>query len=182
VKQPLSEIEGCVLALIHESGPATPYAIRRDFLDSPTPQWSGSAGTIYPLVERLQRRGLIRSKLRYTGDRPGSQLSLTAAGVRTFRKWLSVPVPEWVAGIPPDPLRTRVRFLAALPLRVRREFIAEAVREARRQLHALEQDCERQRALGPFHHLMSRGALLTMQARLAFLDETAKALSVKGTR
>jgi DNA-binding PadR family transcriptional regulator len=179
VKATLSEIEGCVLALIQESGPATPYAIRKDFLDSPTPQWSGSAGTIYPLVARLQRRGLLHSKIHYTGDRKGRRISLTAAGLSAFRSWLAVPVPEWVTGIPPDPLRTRVRFLAALPMRVRREFIAETRRDAVRQLRVLEEDCERQRVLGRFQYLMSRGALLTMRARLVFLEEAAKALSMK---
>ena len=177
MKGELSEIEGCVLALIAESGPATPYAIRKDFLDSPTPQWSGSAGTIYPLVARMQRRGLIRSKVQYTGERKGRHMSLTPAGLRAFHRWLSVPVPEWVAGIPPDPLRTRVRFLASLPPRVRREFIAEARRSAGEQLRLLEEDCERQRALGEFQYLMARGALLSMQARLAFLDEVAAALA-----
>ena len=44
------------MALIAENGPATPYAVRKDFLDSPTPQWSGSAGTIYPLVARMQKK------------------------------------------------------------------------------------------------------------------------------
>ena len=177
MKEALSEIEGCVLALIEESGPATPYAVRKDFLDSPTPQWSGSAGTIYPLVARLQKRGLIRTKVRYTGDRKGRHMSLTPAGLRAFRRWLAVPVPEWVAGIPPDPLRTRVRFLAALPPRLRREFTDEARRAAERQLLVLREDCERQRALGAFQYLMARGALLSMEARLRFLDEVAAALS-----
>ena len=182
MKQALSEIEGCVLALIHESGPATSYAIRKEFLSSPSPQWSGSAGTIYPLVERLQRRGLIRTTTHHTGRRPGRRLSLTAIGVRAFRRWLSIPVADWVGGIPPDPLRSRVRFLGALPPSGQRAFVAEAVRVAGRQLRLLEADGEVQRALGPFHHLMSRGAVLTMQARLAFLEEAAKALSVKGRR
>jgi DNA-binding PadR family transcriptional regulator len=182
VKQTLSEIEGCVLALIHESGPATPYAIRKEFLSSPSPQWSGSAGTIYPLVERLTKRGLIRTTVHLTGQRQGRRMSLTAMGVRAFRRWLSIPVPDWVAGIPPDPLRTRVRFLGALPISGQRAFVAEAVRVAGRQLRVLEADGKVQRARGPFPHLMSRGALLSMQARLAFLEETAKALSVKGAR
>jgi DNA-binding PadR family transcriptional regulator len=179
VTGPLSEIEGCVLALLHEWGPATPYALRKEFLNSPTPQWSGSAGTIYPLIARLQRRGLVRAKLHPTGARPGRRISLSASGRRAFRSWLSIPVPDWVAGIPPDPLRTRVRFLEALSVRERRAFIVAARRAARRQLRVLEADVAVQRALGPFHCLMSRGALLAMQARLDFLDESAKSLSLK---
>ena len=98
-------------------------------------------------------------------------------GVRAFRGWLSTPVPDWVAGIPPDPLRTRVRFLAALPPSARRAFVADARRLSAVQLRKLEADGEAQRTLGPFHDLMSRGALLTMQARLTFLEEAAVALS-----
>src|SRR5271157_5530180 len=92
----LSDIEACVLALVSEHGPATPYAIRKVFLDSPSPQWSGSAGTIYPLIERLLRRRLIRSKSCLTGKRRGHQISLTTAGSRALRLWLSLPIPEWV--------------------------------------------------------------------------------------
>ncbi len=177
MKAALSEIEGCVLGLIDESGPATPYAIRRDFLDSPTPQWSGSAGTIYPLVTRLQRLGLVRSTVHRTGKRSGRHFSLTAAGRRAFRRWLTVPLPDMVAGIPPDPLRSRIRFLGSLPKRRRHAFVAEALRALNRQARVLEDDWARQHELGPFHGLMSRGALLTMQARVAFLEEAAKALA-----
>src|SRR5580704_15057131 len=123
---PLSEIEACVLALVSVDGPATPYAIRKVFLDSPNPQWSGSAGTIYPLIERLLRRKLIRSKLCLTGKRRGHQISLTAAGSRALRLWLALPVPEWVAGVPPDPLRTRVRFLGAIGSNQRTAFLQNA--------------------------------------------------------
>jgi DNA-binding PadR family transcriptional regulator len=172
----LSEIEACVLALIHELGPVTPYAIRKDLLDSPTPQWSGSAGTIYPLVERLLRRGLIRAKSHYTGDREGRRISLTPVGLRAFHRWLSAPMPEWVAGIPPDPLRTRVRFLGALPTVAQKAFVKEAQVKARHQLRILKRDYALQRALGPFHRLMSRGALLSMRSRLSFLEEAAAAL------
>jgi DNA-binding PadR family transcriptional regulator len=172
----LSEIEACVLALVHELGPVTPYAIRKDFLDSPTPQWSGSAGTIYPLVERLLRRGLIRAKSYYTGDREGRRISLTPAGLRAFHHWLSVPMPQWVAGIPPDPLRTRVRFLGALPKAAQKAFVKEAQVKAHHQLRVLARDYTLQRALGPFQGLMSRGALLSMRSRLSFLEEVAATL------
>src|SRR6202043_3567062 len=89
----LSEIEACVLGLISADGPSTPYAIRKVFLQSPSPQWSGSAGTIYPLIERLLQRKLIRSKLCLTGKRGGQRISVTASGSRVLKQWLSVPIP-----------------------------------------------------------------------------------------
>jgi DNA-binding PadR family transcriptional regulator len=67
----LSEMEGCVLALIWSGGPLMPYAIRQVFRKSPSPQWSGSAGSIYPLVDRLERRALIRSAAAGVAARAG---------------------------------------------------------------------------------------------------------------
>jgi DNA-binding PadR family transcriptional regulator len=175
----LSEIEACVLALVSVDGPATPYAIRKVFLDSPNPQWSGSAGTIYPLIERLLRRKLIRSKLCLTGKRRGHQISLTAAGSRALRSWLSLPFPEWVAGVPPDPLRTRIRFLSAVGANQQRAFLQSAHRQTQAHLRAVQADCERKRAKGGLPYLMARGALLSMQSRCAFLQEVADALEVR---
>jgi DNA-binding PadR family transcriptional regulator len=175
----LSEIEACVLALVSVDGPATPYAIRKVFRDSPSPQWSGSAGTIYPLIERLLRRKLIRSKVSLTGKRRGYQISLTAAGALALRRWLSVPVPEWVAGVPPDPLRTRVRFLGALNATQQRAFLQDAHQRTQAHLRVLEGDCRRKKAKGGFQYIMARGALLSMQSRCAFLHELAEELGVR---
>jgi DNA-binding PadR family transcriptional regulator len=175
----LSETEACVLALVSVDGPTTPYAIRKVFLNSPNPQWSGSAGTIYPLVERLLRRKLVRSKLRLTGKRLGHQISLTAAGSRALTHWLSLPIPEWVAGVPPDPLRTRIRFLDAISPNQQRAFLQNAHQRTQAHLRAVEADCERKRTKGGFEYLMARGALLSMRSRCAFLKETADALRVR---
>jgi DNA-binding PadR family transcriptional regulator len=174
----LSEIEGCVLGLLSLEGPATPYAIRKAFLQSPNPQWSGSAGTIYPLIERLLRRKLIRSKLFLAGKRRGHQISVTPAGSRALRLWLSLPIPEWVAGVPPDPLRTRVRFLGVISRNQRRAFLQNAHQRTQAHLRAVEADCEQKGAKGGFQYLMARGAFLSMQSRCTFLQEVAEVLNV----
>jgi len=170
----LSEIEACVLGLISLDGPATPYAIRKVFLTSPNPQWSGSAGTIYPLMQRLLRRKMIRSEVCVTGKRRGHRISLTASGSRAFERWLLVPIPEWVAGVPPDPLRTRIRFLGMIGGKQRRQFLQQAYRRAQAHLAAVKADCRRKRAKGGYEYLMARGAFLSMQSRCAFLQEVAK--------
>jgi len=173
-----SEIEGCVLAMVWAEGPLTPYAIRKDFLNSPNPQWSGSAGTTYPLIARLRRRGWIHSEVRLRGKRKGNHISLTPAGMRALRRWLCAPLREWVVGVPPDPLRTRVRFLGALPARQRREFIRQAARGTERHRRLVEQDWRSYRSKGSFRKLVARGALLSMQARCAYLTEIAQALGI----
>jgi DNA-binding PadR family transcriptional regulator len=178
VKRKLSEIEACVLALAWANGPSTPYAIRRVFLKSPTPQWSGSAGTIYPLIERLLKEKLIHSRTLATGKREAQQIYPAAAGMRALKQWMAIPTSDWVAGAPPDPLRTRVRFLGLLPKTDQKAFVLSAWDQVHVQLLAVEEDCATPNAAGPFYDLMARGALLTMQSRCRFLEEVADAVGV----
>src|SRR5262252_1915289 len=103
----LTELEGAVLGVIARSSPCTPYRVRRVFLDSPSPYWSGSAGAIYPLLRRLEQRGLLTSRKRRTGRRAALAYTLTARGTQAFRAWLQPPWPTVVTGVPADPLRTR---------------------------------------------------------------------------
>lgn len=175
----LGEIEGCVLGLIAVDGPATPYAIRSVFLNSLSPQWSGSSGTIYPLIARLLRKKLVRSKLFRTGKRRGYLISLTAAGSRALRSWLSVPVAEWVAGVPPDPLRTRIRFLGAISPREQREFLQNAYNLIQAHMRVVEEHCEQERKQSRFPYLVMRGAVLSMRSRCAFLQKAADTLRVR---
>ena len=181
-KNKLSEIEGCVLGLLAVDGPATPYAIRKVFLESPNPQWSGSAGTIYPLIERLLRRRLIRSKVCLTGKRRGHRISVSPFGSCALEQWLSVPIPEWVAGVPPDPLRTRIRFLGAIGNKLRLQFLQDAFHRTQAHLAAIEADCARRRTRGKFEYLIARGALLSMRSRCAFLQELSEALGTSHSR
>ena len=55
----LTDLEQAALGVVWRDGPCTPYQVRKQFLDSPTPSWSGSAGTIYPLMRRLEDMGLV---------------------------------------------------------------------------------------------------------------------------
>jgi DNA-binding PadR family transcriptional regulator len=172
----LSELEACVLALIWADGPATPYAVRQVFLKSPSPQWSGSAGSIYPLLERLEHQEFIRSVPHSTGERQGRVFSLAPAGRRALKRWLNPDIPAWVAGVPPDPLRTRIRFLGAVPVAAQREFLAAARRAVDENLRIMLQDYKSRRKKGGFEYWMARGALMAMRARRAWLSEMTKAL------
>jgi DNA-binding PadR family transcriptional regulator len=168
-----------VLALVSADGPATPYAIRKVFLSSPNPQWSGSAGTIYPLIKRLLRRKFVRSTMYLHGKRRGYRISLTTAGARALEYWFAIPIPDWVTGVPPDPLRTRIGFLNTVSPGQQVAFIQNAHEGLQEHLRLVEEDCEHKRVQGGFAYLMARGALLSMQSRCAFLQEVAEALHVR---
>jgi DNA-binding PadR family transcriptional regulator len=168
----VSELEGAVLGFCRIEGPCTSYAIRQRLLASPNPHWSGSAGSIYPLIERLKNRGLLSSQPHFVGRREATQIFLTRAGVRALRMWLTRPEDPRVNGVPPDALRTRVRFLGTVSAIERQRFIASARAEVSTALSTIEADCKRARESGDtFAFLTARGALMAMQARAAWLEE-----------
>src|SRR5262245_27530176 len=175
----LTELEGCVLGMIGVREPCTPYALRREFRESPSRYWSASAGAIYPLVVRLKRRGLVRAKGKTGDGRGGTLYALTAAGERALRAWLGPPCPPQAAGVPPDPLRNRVAFLAVLAPAEQARFLADAARRVRADLQRMRGYTERKKAEGDtFEHLVGRGADGMMQARLDWLRETARRLGL----
>jgi DNA-binding PadR family transcriptional regulator len=184
VKQPhrkhaaaLTELEGCVLGLIATRGPCTPYAVRRELQESPSRHWSASAGAVYPLVRRLQRRGLVRVHGRMADDRRGRLYALTSAGQRAFRAWLGPPCLPAAVSVPPDPLRSRVAFLSVLERHAQAALLADALARMAAHLREVGTYTERKQAEGDrFEYLVSRGAYLMMQARIAWLEESARAL------
>lgn len=172
----LSEVGGCVLGVIWANEPCTPYYVRKVFSDSPNPYWSGSAGTIYPLVVTLEKNGLIRSSKLLTGRRRSKQYSLTQAGFESLRHWLRA-MPDWVVAVPPDPLRTRLEFLGALPKKQRAQFLEEARSKMRSHLHDVEEYSASVRTGDDKHpFLASRGTLRTAKARLQWIGEVLSEL------
>jgi DNA-binding PadR family transcriptional regulator len=177
VTRDLTELEGCVLGLIWQLGPCTAYAIRKEFLSSASPYWSGSAGAIYPLIGRLEGRRLIGAADGSAGRRRGTRYSLTPGGRAALRRWLGPPLDDATLGIPPDPLRTRMRFLGALPPARKLSLLSEAERRVRAHLARVEEQCERYRRAGePHAYLMARGAVRMQRARLDWIREVVEEL------
>ncbi len=98
-----SELEGFVLGLVWQMGASTPYEVRQQMKRSPSSQWSGSAGAIYPLFLRLRKAGLVRAKVRKTGRRKGSQYELTPKGLAALRQWVGPPIPPEAVSVAHDP-------------------------------------------------------------------------------
>lgn len=168
----LTELEGCTLGLIWEKGPCTPYAIRKVYQKSPNPHWSGSAGAIYPLVRRLERKGLALSEEDFTGERRRTLYELTDEGLIALRSWLTPDMPSCSVTIPADPLRTRVRFLEALDLSQRIKFLENAQRELRTQISEAESKSNSiNKNDKPYSFLVPRGVEMIAKARLAWIEE-----------
>jgi DNA-binding PadR family transcriptional regulator len=178
----LTELEGSVLGMIGSRGPCTPYAIRRDFQESPSLYWSASAGAVYPLIGRLKKQGLIKVK-RTTGDgRGGNLYVLTPAGERALRSWLGPPCPPTTISVPPDPLRNRVETFAMLSVKERAAFLGDAIRHVEAYLRDIQAYTERKKADGEeIDYLVGLGAYRMTQARLEWLREAARLLGLKVT-
>ena len=171
----LSELEGCVLGMVRQMQPCTPYAVRRELKRSPSPHWGRSAGAIYPVFERLRAARLLRAQPHSTGERRGLHYSVTARGERALRDWIGPALDELTASLPMDPLRTRVTFFGHLTKRERRTFLDSAERLLNEQLqraqaHEDEIDDE-------FDLLVSEGAIAAQQARLAWIRKIRRAIA-----
>jgi DNA-binding PadR family transcriptional regulator len=182
----ISELEGAVLGLIW-ANPGTPYQIRQVLQRSPNPSWSGSAGAIYPLFERLGSRGFLAARRIKTGERQGKVYSITKEGMRALRGWMAPPFLRTTIGVPIDPLRTRARFLAVLPHEKRKRFLANAIAKLREHITTIRADCRKRKMTGDvFSYFTARGALLSCGARLQWMvemrNEIAARPSVVGIR
>ncbi len=127
----LSELEGVTIGVVHRIQPCTAYAVRRALRQSPSSHWRASAGSIYPLLARLEYEGLITGAEDVDDGRGRKLLAVTPAGRKMLKAWIkAVADPEYIANVF-DPVRSRVFFLAALTE-------AEQVQFAKRTLEALE--------------------------------------------
>ncbi|MBC7833978.1 MAG: PadR family transcriptional regulator [Phycisphaerales bacterium] len=126
MKREPSELECFVLGVVWQLGPASPYAVRKHLQDSPSTQWSASAGAIYPLMRRLEGRGLLKARTERAGKRARREYQVTARGLAALRKWVGPPMGAVAVTVAHDPLRSRARFLEALTPGQRRKWIAAA--------------------------------------------------------
>ena len=168
----LTDLEQAALGVVWRDGPCTPYQVRKQFLESPTPSWSGSAGTIYPLVRRLERLGLLASR-DAERDRRGTRLyRVTAAGRRALKRWLAPPLPAAAIGPGVDPVRTRLLFLGLLSPSERREFLDVVERQLEEAVVALGAAVREARDRGdPIQALAARGGLRVARARRLWFRE-----------
>ena len=165
----LTELEGAALGLLWLRGPTTTYELRKMVLDSPTPHWSASAGTVYPLVEKLCRGRLISRSI--TEDKRGTRrLRITPAGKRAFKTWMLSYTPA-VTGVPPDPVRTRVRFLEVLSPSEGDRFLVEVEKHLRARLSLMRGIREGET---PSESLALLGARLSQEKRVEWITAVKK--------
>jgi len=107
----LSELEGAILLEIDLRGRSTAFQVRKAFQMSPTQNWSGSAGAIYPAIKRLVEKGYI-SKVAQDDARGTQHLRVTPDGQAALKDWATDR--ELATAINADPFRTRIDYLMTM--------------------------------------------------------------------
>jgi DNA-binding PadR family transcriptional regulator len=121
-----SDLECHCLGVIWKRGPMSVYSLRKAFLQCPGQQWSGSAGAMYPLVQRLERQELIAAATIAHGRRKSTEYAITRKGLAVLREWVSPPFSPDVVAMSLDPLRSRMLYLDVIDEPQRRAWFERA--------------------------------------------------------
>ena len=161
----LTELEGAVLSEIHHRENRTAFKVRRAFQTSPSIEWSGSAGAVYPAIRRLVEAGLIESTPITTGKK-GSYLSLTHEGVAALEGWICDPVRATSVGV--DPFRLRAGLWATLDPVLRAGALLRLKLGVDEELKRLMASLEH---LDPVERARSEWSIQLQMMRLSWLED-----------
>ncbi|MEM7415538.1 MAG: PadR family transcriptional regulator [Gemmatimonadota bacterium] len=168
----LSELEGVVLGLVSLRQPCTAYGVRRALTDSPSTHWSASSGSIYPLLRKLESRGLVESS-EDPDDRRGRRLlQVTDAGRAVHSDWMFQASSPAVTAAVSDTIRSRAFFLGSLAPAERVRFIEEALAALDVFLARTRDDLEaRERSEDTYGTWAARGGVYQAEARVRWMLE-----------
>ena len=176
----ITELEGVVLGIVRSLQPCTAYAVRRQIQESPSTHWSGSAGSIYPLLGRLQQARLVEAADDAGDRRRRRLLTLTEKGTAALTRWILEAGEPGVAANVSDAMRTRAFFLEAVGGADRRRFVESALRAAE-DFHAAAAAYGRAHGNeGDLWRLAARGGEYAAEARVRWLREMLAALDTEG--
>jgi DNA-binding PadR family transcriptional regulator len=165
----LTELEACSLGLLWRRQPCSAYVVKEEFLKSLTPEWSGSAGAIYPVIERLLARELIEAEVSPWGQRGKKLLRLTSPGRLALRQWVE-QLGEVAGRTTADPVRTRMFFIDAVAKSARRPLLEESTEAARVRLESVRR-LSSETPEGNYIDLIAiAGLIAVLEARIEWLE------------
>lgn len=84
----LTNLEYMLLFQLHLK-PASGYALRKAFASTPLGYYSDSPGSIYPALQRLRRRGMLRPLKEQPASRRGTRIfCISAKALGELRSWV----------------------------------------------------------------------------------------------
>ena len=172
----LSELEGVALGIVQKRQRCTAYAVRRELKQSPSTHWRASAGAIYPLLERLEKAGLLASTKDSVDGRKRRYLEVSGDGKKALRAWILHGLdPEVVASVF-DPIRSRAFFMDVLSRPQRQKFVEGSIRALERYLETTRAHlAEGER--GSVEYMANLGAVYDAEARVRWMKKVLEQTS-----
>ena len=177
-QRPLSELEGVCLGIVFRHQPCTAYQVRSELRTAPSSHWRASAGSVYPLLARLERDGLLATTSDANDGRGRKHLNITSSGKAALRTWvLAGADPDLVSSLT-DPVRSRTFFLDVLAGTRQLAFLDQLIAELDSYLAATRTHlAEVSAGADLYDYLGSLGAVRITAARLGWLREVRGRLS-----
>jgi DNA-binding PadR family transcriptional regulator len=162
----LTDDEGTFLALLIRIQPATAYQLSKIYADSPVSNFGTSKGKIYPLVDRLEKRGLLKRRAVKGDARRSDWLECTARGQEAVRAWVMEIRPTHI--LLDDPLRTKLQSFDLLSKDEQLEWIVGAKAELQQKLEELEAYASE--VTVPYKEQVHDNAVSSVRSRMEWLD------------
>jgi DNA-binding PadR family transcriptional regulator len=179
----LSELEGVSLGIVYKQQACTAYQVRRELKKAPSSHWRASAGSVYPLLARLEAEGLLRSTSDENDGRGRKLIKVTASGRRALREWVVAGVDMDLISSVTDPVRSRTFFLDVLGSSKQLELVDKLIVQMEIYLAETKSHQETETPAGNLYdYLGGLGAVKITTARLDWLLEVRKQLRKKHKR
>jgi DNA-binding PadR family transcriptional regulator len=167
VPSDLTDNEGSLLAIILRRQPITTYQIVKMYERSPASSFNESKGSVYPLVERLIRRGFVGTEASAQGKRTAQLLSCTDAGREAVRAWVLTIRPSHI--LLDDPLRGKVASFDLLTQEERLRWIVDMKEMVEAKMIEVE-EYHKIYTL-PFDPMIKANGMGSLKQRMEWLDE-----------
>lgn len=177
-KRILSELEGVCLGIIYRRQACTAYRVRRDLKEAPSSHWRASAGSVYPLLARLEDEGLVTMTTDTDDGRGRKLLKVMAKGRKALGDWINAGAdPEIISSVT-DPIRSRTFFLDVLSSSEQLDYLRKAIALTERYLIETQARLEQgSKDDDRYDHLGALGAVKVTEARLDWLKQVYGELS-----
>lgn len=133
-----SQFEHMLLALLAGES-MSGYEIRKLLVSTPMAHFSDSPGSVYPALQRLESRGLVRSGEESVGKRKRQRYSLTAKGNSAVQAWLRKPLTREDVMYDIDDLFLRFAFMQPLPKRKVIAFLGDLEKHLQEHVVSMKQ-------------------------------------------
>jgi len=175
----LSELEGVSLGIIYKQQPCTAYHVRGELKKAPSSHWRASAGSIYPLLARLEGEGLVVTTTDEQDGRGRKLLRATTEGRKSLRAWVMSGTDQEHISSATDPIRSRAFFLGVLGSSRQLTYLNKLITQMEHYLSEtrahLAQVSETDDV---YDQLGALGAVKISEARLDWLKLVHKRLSI----